>query len=107
MINPERDGAKRLPTRYADYPLKTDDVFRLDSPGGGGFGNPLAREPERVLDDVREGVVSREAAEQEYGVVLTRADGAWTIDEAKTAARRTEGSAALQGARQRPSGRQR
>jgi N-methylhydantoinase B len=103
LINPDRDGAKRLPTRYADYPLKADDVFRLDSPGGGGFGDPLSREPLRVLDDVREGTVSREAAEKEYGVVLKRIDAEWTIDEAKTAARRTACSLALQGGSERPS----
>ena len=74
LINPETSGEKRLPTRYADYPLRVDDVFRLDTPGGGGYGDPLARAPERVLADVREGVVSSEAAEREYGVVVG-ADG--------------------------------
>jgi len=81
-INPEREGAKRLPTRYADYPLKTGDMFRLDSPGGGGYGNPLARAPERVLADVREGYVSAQAAERDYGVVLKDDHG--TVDEAAT-----------------------
>ena len=55
-INPDSEDAKRLPTRYADYPLKAGDVFRLDTPGGGGYGDPLARDPERVLADVREGM---------------------------------------------------
>ena len=50
------------------------DVFRLDTPGGGGYGDALAREPERVLVDVREGDVSVEAAERDYGVVI-RQDG--------------------------------
>src|SRR2546430_1466758 len=68
VINPDHESAKRLPTRYADYPLRQGDVFRLDTPGGGGFGDPLEREPERVLADVREGYVSREAAEKDYAV---------------------------------------
>src|SRR5436190_470004 len=55
-INPDTDAAKRLPTRYADYALQAGDVFRLDTPGGGGYGDPLARDPERVLCDVREGI---------------------------------------------------
>ena len=93
LINPGRGGEKRLPTRYADYPLKIDDVFRLDSPGGGGYGDPLEREPARVLDDVREGVVSPEAAARDYGVVVTCGGGAWTVDEAATAARRANRSA--------------
>jgi N-methylhydantoinase B len=68
-INPDTADAKRLPTRYADYPLKAGDIFRLDTPGGGGYGDPRARDPERVLADVREGYVSPEAAERDYGVV--------------------------------------
>src|SRR6266705_1192027 len=71
-INPDGKDAKRLPTRYADYPLKAGDTFRLDTPGGGGYGDPLARDPERVLADVREGFVSPDAAMSSYGVVLKR-----------------------------------
>lgn len=41
------------------------------SPGGGGYGDPLSREPERVLMDVQEGYVSVERAAAVYGVVLT------------------------------------
>jgi N-methylhydantoinase B len=87
-INPERDNATRLPTRYADYPLKAGDIFRLDTPGGGGHGDPLAREAERVLVDVCNGNVSPEAAERDYGVVIRREGAAWTIDQAATDARR-------------------
>jgi N-methylhydantoinase B len=87
-INPERDNAKRLPTRYADYPLKAGDIFRLDTPGGGGHGDPLAREAERVLIDVRDGNVSLEAAERDYGVVIRRDGATFTIDQAATDARR-------------------
>ena len=89
-INPDTDRAKRLPTRYADYPLQEGDVFRLDTPGGGGHGDPLARDPERVLADVEEGVVSKDAAERAYGVVLEQARRAWALDRAATQARRTK-----------------
>ncbi len=87
-INPESDGAKRLPTRYADYPLKEGDVVRLDSPGGGGYGDPLARAPERVVADVRQGLVSAAAAERDYGVVVVKLDGKLQVDEAATATTR-------------------
>jgi N-methylhydantoinase B len=87
-INPDTGSAKRLPTRYADYPLKEGDVFRLDTPGGGGYGDPLARDPERVLADVHEGYVSTEAAERDYGVVIDRAHQ--TVDVAATAKRRAQ-----------------
>jgi N-methylhydantoinase B len=40
------------------------------TPGGGGYGEPLAREPEAVLADVTRGLVGVEAAERDYGVVV-------------------------------------
>jgi len=89
-INPDTRAAKRLPTRYADYPLRAGDIFRLDTPGGGGHGDPLARDVERVLADVREGLVSRQAAERDYGVVLERAGRSWVIDRTATQARRAQ-----------------
>jgi N-methylhydantoinase B len=88
-INPDTARAKRLPTRYADYPLKAGDTFRLDTPGGGGYGDAHKRNPKRVLADVREGYVSPQAAERDYGVVLRKDGGAWEIDEAATARRRS------------------
>jgi N-methylhydantoinase B len=48
---------------------------------GGGFGDPLERDPEQVAADVREGFVSANRAREVYGVVLTddgRVDGAAT-----------------------------
>jgi N-methylhydantoinase B len=89
-INPDSKDAKRLPTRYADYPLKAGDIFRLDTPGGGGYGDPLRRAAERVLADVREGFVSPEAAERDYGFVLTRIGADWTVDQAATKANRNQ-----------------
>ena len=83
-INPGTGEEKRLPTRYADYPLRAGDRFRLDTPGGGGFGDPLLREPERVLVDVHESAISPQAAERDYGVVLTDTEGSWAIDRDKT-----------------------
>jgi N-methylhydantoinase B len=85
-INPDTKEAKRLPTRYADYPLKQGDVFRLETPGGGGYGDPLARDPERVLSDVQEGYVSPDAAQRDYGVVVDPQGG--NVDQAATAKRR-------------------
>jgi N-methylhydantoinase B len=89
VINPGSERAKRLPTRYADYPLRAGDTFRLDTPGGGGYGDPLTRDPERVLADVREGAVSQEAAQREYGVVVGERAGSWVFDEAQTRERRS------------------
>src|SRR5262249_42391199 len=83
-INPDTDKVKRLPTRYADYPLQAGDVFRLDTPGGGGYGDPLARDRARVLADVREGDVSVAAAAERYGVVVRETAGVLAIDQAAT-----------------------
>jgi N-methylhydantoinase B len=84
VINPESASPVRLPTRYADYPLKHGDIFRLDTPGGGGFGDPLTRDPERVLADLREGYISAGATEQDYGVVVVRSENDLAIDEVAT-----------------------
>jgi N-methylhydantoinase B len=89
-INPETDRAKRLPTRYADYPLKEGDIFRLDTPGGGGYGDPLTRPAERVLADVHEGLVSAEAAERDYNVVFKREGSNFVVDVAATRTRRAK-----------------
>ncbi len=51
--------------------LKAGDAYLMQSGGGGGFGNPLERDPERVAHDVREGYVSRDAAHRDYGVIVT------------------------------------
>ena len=50
--------------------LKRGDAYALRSGGGGGFGSPLERPPERVREDVRQGYVSLGAARDYYGVVL-------------------------------------
>lgn len=52
--------------------------------GGGGYGNPLDRDPEKVKDDVEEGIVSRERANEVYGVVLEDASTGVTVDEDET-----------------------
>jgi N-methylhydantoinase B len=84
-INPATPQEKHLPTRYADYPLKAGDIFRLDTPGGGGLGHPHRRDPKKVLADVVEGYVSAERAGVDYGVAVVKNGRGWTIDEAATA----------------------
>ncbi len=66
--------------------INPGDAFALRSGGGGGFGPPSERDPERVAEDVRQGYVSREAAREQYRVAL---DGRGSLDVAETARLRT------------------
>lgn len=63
------------------------DVVHVGSGGAGGWGDPLERDPEAVLTDVRRHLVSPEAAARDYGVVLGD-DAVDAVDAAATAARR-------------------
>jgi N-methylhydantoinase B len=95
IINPGQDerGARTLPGLVDGEPLRAGDVVRIVTTGGGGWGDPLEREPERVCMDVVRGVVSQRAARADYGVVLVqRADVRvpWAVDEDATAALRAE-----------------
>ena len=58
--------------------IPTGDRLLLEMPGGGGFGDPRQRDPERVAEDVENGFVSEETARRIYGVVL---DAAGNLDE--------------------------
>ncbi len=55
--------------------LPADTVVRLDMPGGGGYGPPIERPIDTVVADVRNGLVSSQAAAEHYGVVMND-DGA-------------------------------
>ena len=85
------DGEEQL---IAVMPMRSHrmlpgDIFRLVSAGGGGYGNPMERDPELVLFDVHEGKVSVDAAQREYGVVID--PGKLTIDINATDLLRAEG----------------
>ena len=67
------------------YPLMDQDVLYVRSDGGGGYGDPLARAPDKLARDVRQGNVSEDVARSVYGVVL---DGAGEVDMAASEAAR-------------------
>jgi N-methylhydantoinase B len=64
-----RDGTLRH-GRVTRIELQRDDVVRVVTGGGGGYGRPLEREPARVLHDVQDGYVTADEARDVYGVVL-------------------------------------
>ena len=72
--------------------LRAGDAFALRSGGGGGFGPPQERPVEDVARDLRQGYVSLEAAERDYGVAIDPA--ARRIDLARTGRRRAASGAA-------------
>ena len=59
------------PGKVGGHTLQAGDTVILQSAGGGGYGDPLEREVERVADDVADGLVSRGTARNVYGVILT------------------------------------
>jgi N-methylhydantoinase B len=90
------DSGER-PNPKARIDLEPGQSIQLNTPGGGGYGDPFERDPERVLADVVAGYVAPEAAEREYGVVirftgrpdeLVRLPKQWVIDEPATGALR-------------------
>lgn len=72
-------------SKAQDIPLQAGDRVRVATPGGGGYGDPLARDPALVAEDVRLGRYTIEQALKLFGVVV--ADGA--VDAAGTEAERT------------------
>jgi N-methylhydantoinase B len=66
-------------------PVLAGQVVRVVTTGGGGWGDPFERAPALVLQDVREGRVSAQAARDDYGVAVRPAGDEYEIDEAATA----------------------
>lgn len=87
------DGSEQQVEAIGDSLLQPGEWIRGVEAGGGGYGDPLQREPQAVLTDVLERWVTRESARDVYGVVLAEPDipGAEpTIDDVATDARRAE-----------------
>jgi N-methylhydantoinase B len=72
-------------TAFAE-PISAGEVIRAQLGGGGGWGDPLERDPAAVLEDVLDEYVSVAAARRDYGVVIIEDD--MTVDEAATRALR-------------------
>jgi N-methylhydantoinase B len=70
-----RDGKKEwLGTIFSDVPIQQGDLFTRPTSGGGGFGDPLTRDPAMVMEDVVDDYVSIERAAKDYGVVVRTVD---------------------------------
>jgi N-methylhydantoinase B len=82
-----RTGAGKPMRGKGQQTIAQGDSFHMEMPGGGGLGSPLRRDPARVAADVHAGLVSREAALRDYGVVLRDDD---SVDVEATTRRRTQ-----------------
>lgn len=80
------DGTHPHPKSRYSLPAGQHVILKL--PGGGGLNPPTLRDPQRVLDDVRQGYVSLDRAATDYGVIIDAET--ITVDEAATQARRRE-----------------
>lgn len=67
------------PNKFSGIRLTAGDQVLIQSAGGGGFGNPLSRDPSIVLRDVENGFVSVDSAFKEYGVEIEKKDGKYII----------------------------
>jgi N-methylhydantoinase B len=84
IINPGTEDEQRLPSRFGDHRLRTNDLVTTERPGGGGLGDPLQRPAGKVLEDVRQGYVSIVRARTDYGVAVHWNDAEPELDEAET-----------------------
>ncbi len=80
------DGTEERWRKISNLPLSEGEVVSFRGGGGGGYGSPLDRAPQAVLEDVISEYISFEKAEEAYGVVIDR--DALTVDIGKTKALR-------------------
>lgn len=80
ILRPGTDRERRVGAVYEA--MDAGEVLVNCSGGGGGWGDPLERDPQKVLEDVRNDYVSLESAQRDYGVVIDTAT--WTVDEEAT-----------------------
>ena len=85
-LNPHGNNQKL--TSKPTMMIQKGDVFRHELAGGGGWGDPLDRDPDHVLRDVRDELVSITSAESDYGVIINACS--MTVDEKATSSLREE-----------------
>ncbi|HEY7242260.1 MAG TPA: hydantoinase B/oxoprolinase family protein [Xanthobacteraceae bacterium] len=71
VLNPGSPAERPLTSKVAGLRLHEGDLLSVEFAGGGGWGSPYERDPERVRVDVARNYVSRDCARQDYGVALT------------------------------------
>ena len=80
FIRPDNSVEKRLKANANQVP--NGSIVVLETGGGGGFGNPYERSPDKICEDIIDGYVTIQGAREDYGVVF---HDDLTVDEAATA----------------------
>ncbi|MEM6452228.1 MAG: hydantoinase B/oxoprolinase family protein [Cyanobacteria bacterium P01_D01_bin.105] len=88
-FHPDDDDVQVLPSKFPCRKTKTGDTLCTISPCGGGYGNPLERDPVSVLEDVLNEFLTVESARRDYSVVIDPIT--LEIDQAETSSLRLEG----------------
>ena len=83
-------GTRDLAGMVDNIEVAAGSVVRIQTTGGGGWGDPLSREPELVAYDMQCGLVTEDSARDDYGVVVRRDDARVEADIAATATLRSE-----------------
>jgi N-methylhydantoinase B/oxoprolinase/acetone carboxylase alpha subunit len=87
--NPDTGREEYLEAKVTGIPFAAGDVIEFRSPNGGGYGDPLERDPDQVREDVLDGFTTVELARDAYGVVFAD-EQTLAIDAEGTARLRVE-----------------
>ena len=90
-LNRGTERERFLGAVFSNVPVGPGDQFMRPSAGGGGFGDPLERDPQAVCEDVADGYVTIERARKDYGVVVRDVDAdlaEYEVDRGETARER-------------------
>lgn len=88
LLNPDGENRRNIDSKSTFY-ASPGDIVSIQTPGGGGYGDPFERDPMAVLDDVRCGKVSLDRAREVYGVVIN--SESWSVDLRETSRLRRTG----------------
>lgn len=92
-LNRNSEDEQYLGALFSNVEVGPGDAFERPSAGGGGYGDPLERDPAEVLEDVIDGYVSVSRAAKDYGVVIRAIDpeiDEYELDDAATVELREE-----------------
>jgi N-methylhydantoinase B len=88
FMNPGSDREEAMPSKFMRR-LACGDVFRAEMAASGGYGDPMERDLDAVVEDVKQGKISIEHARKEYGVVLCSGGSEVDVQATQTARRET------------------